>query len=68
LTPKQTHTLKIFCFPKFLGGFWLGVRTVQELPGHKDVQTTITCTCILSEVEGHVLQRGGLAVRSPLEG
>jgi hypothetical protein len=24
-------------------------------------------TCILSEVEGHVLQRDGLAVRSPLD-
>ena len=41
--------------------------TVQELLGHKDVRTTMIYTCILSEVEGHVLQRGGLAVRSPLD-
>ena len=43
------------------------IRTVQELLGHKDVRTTMIYTCILSEVEGHVLQRGGLAVRSPLD-
>lgn len=35
------------------------IRTVQELLGHKDVRTTMIYT--------HVLQRGGLAVRSPLE-
>jgi len=38
---------------------WAGVRTVQELLGHKDVRTTMIYT--------HVLQRGGLAVRSPLD-
>ena len=51
------------------------IRTVQELLGHKacpelcrrDVKTTMIYTCILSEVEGHVLQRGGLAVKSPLD-
>jgi len=43
------------------------IRTVQELLGHKDVRTTMIYTCILSEVEGHVLQRGGLAVKSPLD-
>jgi len=36
------------------------IRTVQELLGHKDVRTTMIYT--------HVLQRGGLAVRSPLDG
>jgi len=40
--------------------FWAGVRTVQELLGHKDVRTTMIYT--------HVLQRGGLAVKGPLDG
>lgn len=35
------------------------IRTVQELLGHKNVQTTMIYT--------HVLNKGGLAVRSPLD-
>lgn len=35
------------------------IRTVQEILGHKDVRTTMIYT--------HVLQRGGMAVKSPLD-
>ncbi|MDP1714378.1 MAG: tyrosine-type recombinase/integrase [Anaerolineales bacterium] len=41
------------------GGY--DIRTVQELLGHKDVKTTMIYTHALR------VQRGGLAVKSPLD-
>jgi site-specific recombinase XerD len=35
------------------------IRTVQELPGHEDVSTTM--------IDTHVLNKGGHGVRSPLD-
>ncbi len=56
--PVTPHTFRHSFAPRLLEDGY-DIRTVQELLGRKNVRTAM--------IYAHVLRRGGLAVRSPLD-